>query len=56
MIDYHSNIVSALKQVLPVHYEMNLTSNTQTPCISYMESNNYCDSIGDTLGYSRIGY
>ena len=56
MIDYHSNLVSALKTVLPTHYEMTLTSKTETPCISYMETNNYTSSSGDTLGYSFITY
>lgn len=56
MIDYHKELVSALKNVLPVHYEMTLTSKTQTPCISYMETNNYTSSSGDTLGYSYITY
>ena len=56
MIDYHSNLVSALKTVLPTHYEMTLTSKTKTPCISYMETNNAVSSSGDTLGYSRITY
>ena len=56
MIDYHSNLVSALNTVLPTHYEMALTSKTNTPCISYMEMNNYVSSSGDTLGYSYITY
>lgn len=56
MIDYHKEIVSALKTVLPTHYEMVLTSKTKTPCISYMEINNYSTANGDTLGYSRITY
>jgi hypothetical protein len=56
MIDYHSNLVSALNTVLPTHYEMTLTSKTTTPCISYMETNNYFASLGDTVGYSRITY
>lgn len=56
MVDYHNKLVSALKTVLPTHYEMTLTSKTTTPCISYMETNNYVDSLGDTLGYSRITY
>lgn len=56
MIDYHSNLVTALSTILPTHYEMVLTSKTKTPCISYMEINNYVDSNGDTLGYSRISY
>lgn len=56
MVDYHSSLVSALKTILPVHYEMALTSKTATPCISYMEINNYVDSSGDKLGYSRVNY
>lgn len=56
MIDYHSNLVSALNTVLPTHYEMALTSKTNVPCISYMELNNYVDVSGDTMGYSRLRY
>ena len=56
MIDFHSNLVSALSTVLPTHYEMALTSKTATPCISYMETNNYSSSSGDTIGYSQITY
>lgn len=56
MINYHQSLVSALKQVLPTHYEMALTSKTATPCISYMETNNYTSASGDTLGYSYIRY
>ena len=56
MINYDTNFVSALRTVLPTHYELALTSKTQTPCISYQESNNYVSSSGDTLGYSYITY
>jgi hypothetical protein len=58
MIDYHKNLVSALKTVLPTYYEMTLTSKTATPCISYMETNNYSltEPINSTIGYSRIAY
>lgn len=56
MINYHQDLVSALKKVLPTHYEMALTSDTETPCISYMETNNYASATGDTLGYSVIYY
>lgn len=56
MIDYHKNLVAALNKILPTHYEMVLHSGLTTPCISYMEINNYVDSNGDTLGYSRITY
>ena len=56
MIDYHADLVSALKTVLPAHYEMTLTNKTKVPCISYMENNNYDVVTGDTLGYSRLSY
>ena len=56
MINYHKDLVSALSKVLPTHYEMALTSKTATPCISYMETNNYTSASGDTLGYSYITY
>lgn len=56
MINYHTDLVSALNKVLPTHYEMALTSKTQTPCISYMELNNYVSTYADKLGYSRITY
>ena len=56
MIDFHSELVSALNTVLPTHYELALTKDTQTPCISYQERNNYDTETGDTLGYSRIIY
>lgn len=56
MIDYHKELVSALTAILPTHYEMKLTKGTKTPCISYMELNNFDSSTGDTLGYSYISY
>lgn len=56
MINYHAELVKALSSVLPTHYEMTLTANTQTPCISYMETNNYVSTHGETLGYSVITY
>lgn len=58
MIDFHKNLVGALNTVLPTHYELALTSKTTTPCISYMEINNYAatEPTGATLGYSYITY
>lgn len=56
MIDYHNTLVNALKEILPTYYEMALHSGINTPCISYMETNNYDTDIGDTLGYSRLSY
>lgn len=56
MIDYHKELVASLNTVLPTHYEMTLHSGLETPCISYMELNNYVSSSGTTLGYSIISY
>lgn len=52
MIDYHTTLVAALKEILPTHYEMTLHSGLKTPCISYIERNNYTTDTGDTLGYT----
>lgn len=58
MIDFNKELVSALNTVLPTYYEMALTSKIETPCISYMETNNYSitEVLGATVGYSRITY
>ena len=56
MINYHASMVNALSTILPTHYEMTLHSGLATPCISYMETNNYVSTSGDTLGYSRLTY
>lgn len=56
MINYHSELLKALSSVLPTYYEMTLTADSETPCISYMETNNYVSTLGDTLGYSYIKY
>ena len=56
MIDYHTELASALNTVLPSYHELALTSKTNTPCISYQERNNADAETGDTLGYSRISF
>jgi hypothetical protein len=56
MIDYHKELVASLSTVLPTHYEMTLHSGIETPCISYMETNNYVSTSGTTLGYSYIQF
>lgn len=56
MIDFTPTLVEALKTILPTHYELKLSSGTQTPCISYQERSNTAEETGDTLGYSRISY
>ena len=56
MIDYHAQIRAALATIFPTYYEMTLTSGIKTPCISYMETNNYVRANGDTKGFSTITY
>lgn len=56
MIDYHAQLCAALSSILPTHYEMTLKAGTKTPCISYMETNNYTRESGDTIGFSSITY
>lgn len=56
MINYHTQLVSALKTILPTHYELKLHSGLPTPCISYMEVDNASRETGDTIGYSSLQY
>lgn len=56
MIDFHKEVVASLNTVLPTHYEMTLHSGIETPCISYMEINNYVSTSGTTLGYSYLTF
>lgn len=56
MVNYHAELVEALNTVLPTHYEMTLTSKTETPCISYMETNNYVAASGNERSYNYISY
>ena len=56
MFDYSTQLVTALKSVLPTYHELALISGLRTPCISYSEINNYTDVNGDTIGYSKITY
>lgn len=58
MIDFHKTLVAALNKILPTHHEMVLHSGLETPCISYMETNNahLTEPIGATVGYSNISY
>ena len=56
MINYDTQLVAALSNILPTHYEMNLHRGLKTPCISYQEDDNYDKEVGDTIGYSGIRY
>lgn len=56
MINYHKELVSTLKTILPTYYEMLLNRKISVPCISYLELGNYANEEGDTIGYSTIQY
>lgn len=56
MIDYDTQLVAALSNILPTHHEFVLHRGLPIPCISYQEENNYDQETGDTLGYSGISY
>ena len=56
MVNFHTNIVSTLKTILPTHYELVLHRGLKTPCISYMQLDNHTKAKGDTLEYSSIQY
>lgn len=56
MINYNNELVKVLDTVLPTYYEMTVDSKTPTPCITYMETNNYSSASGTTFGYSYITY
>ena len=56
MIDCSKEIKQALQTILPTYYEMRLSSDTETPCISYQERSNTAQEYSETLEYSRISY
>ena len=56
MVNYHKELVSALSTILPTYYEMTLHSGLKTPCISYMEVNNYTVADDNYQGYSRLTF
>lgn len=59
MLDYHTQLVSTLKTILPTYHELKLTSKTPIPCISYLEITNVNETEitpSTTLGYNRIVY
>lgn len=56
MVNFHKEIVTTLKTILPTYYEMFLHRNIPLPCISYMELANTANETGDTLGYSKVQY
>lgn len=56
MIDCSKDIKQALQTILPTYYEMRLSGNTETPCISYQERSNAAQEYSENIEYSRISY
>lgn len=56
MLNVKEQLVTALDTILPCYYELYCDSTTETPCITYIETNNYDNVNGDTLSYSNIEY
>lgn len=56
MIDYKPQLVKALAQVGPVHYELFTDSNTELPCITYLETQNGDKLTSDILNYSDLEF
>ena len=57
MIDYKPTLKQELEKAgLPVYYELFVDSSTNTPCITYIESNNSSYLEGDNLLYSNLSY
>lgn len=55
MIDYHDNVVTALNNILPTYYELQVDSTTPVPCITYMLRDDY--TIQETFNNEkRINY
>ena len=44
MIYNKPEIYEALNAILPTYYEQIVDANTETPCITYVESGNYDDT------------
>ena len=56
MLDYKPLLIRELSAILPTYYELFVDSNTETPCITIMESNNAAQEEGDTIRFSRISF
>ncbi len=56
MLNYKETLVAELNTILPTYYELFCDSSTETPCITYIENNNYSLLEGDTMRYSRLSY
>lgn len=56
MIDYKPLLIRELGTILPTYYELFVDSDTETPCITILESNNMAQEEGDNIRFSRISF
>lgn len=58
MIDYKPTLVTQLETLgIPVYYELFVDSDTATPCITYMEQNNYTlTEANNNIRYSYCNF
>lgn len=56
MYNFNEELVRHLDTILPTYYETFIDTNTETPCITYVELSNVANEEGDTLRYSTINY
>lgn len=56
MFNYKVQLVKELDTVLPAYYELFMDSDTEFPCITYLEISNTAEAEGDTLRYSSISF
>lgn len=54
MIDAKKELVSKLNEILPTYYEYFANSETEKPCITYCETNNYDGEKSMEMGYSTV--
>lgn len=56
MVIYDTNIVTALKTILPCYYENFIKADITLPCITYISNLNEAEIDADTQRVSNIGY
>ena len=56
MFNYKTQLVKELDTVLPAYYELFMDSDTECPCITYLELSNVANAEGETLRYSTISF
>lgn len=56
MFNYKLELEKQLDTILPAYYELFVDSQSDFPCITYLELANTADAEGDTLRYSSISF